>query len=266
MDGRAPDFLIVGAMKAGTTTLFNWLDEVDGIAMPDRKELRYFCGDNWERGRSWYESHFAGIERITGEASPCYSDPERVALTAQRIESEYPEIKLIYVLRDPLDRARSHYQHEVQRGRENRPFAEAASPESGYVRMSRYSLCLEQYRRLFADDRLLVMPFDRIFGDSETGWEELLEFLGVNSSPRPGTHFNETVGKRRFTLLMLKLWESGFTDRLKKAPAPLRRLGKRVLTTDGPAYHALLMSSSEPLPASSAALLALEQELVHRRG
>ena len=265
-EGKAPDFLIVGAMKAGTTALFNWLGGVDGIEMPSSKELRYFCGENWDRGRQWYESHFAGLQGMTGEASPCYSDPGRVTATVHRIVTEYPDVKVVYVLRDPITRARSHYQHEVQRGREGRPFPDAAAPDSPYVQLSRYSVCLEEYRSRFGDEQLLVKPFDSLFGESERGWEELLNFLGVNHSPRPSKVFNETRGKRQFTPLMLRLWESGLIDTLGKAPSFVRRVGKRLLTSDSPAYHALLMSSHQPLLPASAALLAQEEELVHRCG
>jgi hypothetical protein len=148
---RLPDFLIIGAMKAGTTTLFRWLGEHPACQLPADKEPHFFSrDDHYARGVGAYTALFEGIPRrlLTGEASVGYSRPEYAQVSAARITALLPGAKLIFLARDPLARTRSHYLHELKRGREKRTFAAAvADASSPYVHASRYSRCLKPYSR-----------------------------------------------------------------------------------------------------------------------
>lgn len=123
-----PHFLVAGAMKAGTSSLFHYLSHHPRIVPPVRKEAHYFTvGHRSGKNESWYRAHFplqpqlAGGRR-TGEATPDYMfDPG----VPERIARALPDIRIILVLRDPVARAVSHYRHEVAMGREYLPFEEA---------------------------------------------------------------------------------------------------------------------------------------------
>jgi hypothetical protein len=118
LSGRLPDFLIIGAQKCGTTSLFYYLSQHPELHLPTEKEIHYF-DLNFEKGTRWYTQFFgsepAYAQKFTGEASPYYLFhpfvPERVA-------SLVPEVKLIVLLRDPVERAYSHYMHQRKMGNE----------------------------------------------------------------------------------------------------------------------------------------------------
>jgi hypothetical protein len=249
--GRDPDFLIIGAMKAGTTSLFRWISSIEDVRVPDQKEMDFFSGDNWERGFDWYREQFPVGPHVTGEASPSYTHPAKAGLSASRIHDSYPHMPMIFLARDPTDRARSHYRHSVQRGRENRRFEEAASPDSDYVVGSLYSHGLEPYLTRFPTSQILILTFERLTGDSGEGWASILDFLGLTPIPRPTEAHNRTDVKRRFSRPLLRLWEAGLLPSSDSLPDWLRRLGQSTLTSDSSRYRALLESSSDAMPVAS---------------
>jgi len=196
-----PDFLILGAQKAGTTALYSYLRWHPGITGPAWKEVSYF-DRHYRRGVSWYRGHFpmgAG-DRIVGEASPGYLfhplAPERVLATV-------PEAKLIALLRDPVGRALSHYHHEAALGREPLSFEQAidAEPErtrgeeermvldplyfSGawwdhaYLARGRYAEQLERWFAVFPRAQLLVLPSENLAAEPGQTYARILDFLGA---------------------------------------------------------------------------------------
>ena len=127
---RLPDFVIIGAMKAGTTTLFRWLESHPGTSMPTVKEPHFFSVDEkYSKGLAFYAEHFrqAPPGLLTGEASVTYSDPE-LPQAGVRLISDLPNARLIFLTRDPEQRLRSHYLHELRRSREKRTFLDAVTP------------------------------------------------------------------------------------------------------------------------------------------
>ena len=130
-----PTFLIIGTMKGGTTSLHRYLRQHPEVFMPERKELNFFLDEyagppidppeerNWSRGITWYERQFAGAEdeRAVGEASANYSRYPTYPGVAERIAKIVPEMKLIYLMRNPIDRVLSHYLHDFAKGRERQP-------------------------------------------------------------------------------------------------------------------------------------------------
>jgi hypothetical protein len=126
-----PDFLVIGAQKAGTTTIYDNLVKHPQVAAADIKEVHFF-DNNWERGVNWYRAHFelerrlAAQSMITGEGSPYYLFHP---LTPQRVKQLCPAVKLIAIFRNPVDRAYSHYHHEKRKGREPLSFEDALAQE-----------------------------------------------------------------------------------------------------------------------------------------
>ena len=206
-----PDFLILGAQKAGTTALYAYLRWHPAITGPPWKEVSYF-DRHYVRGERWYRGHFPSrpttwaAERrsrhrqLVGEASPSYLfhplAPRRVALTV-------PRARLVALLRNPIDRAYSHYQHEVALGREPLPFEEAVEREADrtsgeeerlarepgyfsrtwwdhtYVARGRYAEQLERWYAIFPRAQLLVLSTEELAADTASAYRRVLEFLGA---------------------------------------------------------------------------------------
>src|SRR4051794_20653441 len=133
-----PTFLIIGGQRCGSTSLFSYLARHPAVGRSRGKEVHFFTLE-YERGLAWYRSHFPtrltvastrrrlGVDMIAGEATPYYLFHP---LAPYRVQAVLPEARLIAVLRDPVDRAYSHYQHEVALGVETLGFAEAVEAES----------------------------------------------------------------------------------------------------------------------------------------
>jgi hypothetical protein len=227
---RLPDFVIIGAMKAGTTTLFRWLQAHPGTSLPITKEPHFFSlDDRYRRGLRSYAEHFqdAVPELVTGESSVTYSDPD-LPQAADRLLADLPDVRLVFLTRDPADRLKSHYLHEVRRSREKRSFREAITPDSTYVRRSSYYSCLRPYLDQ-ASSRLLVVDMEALFGEDDTTWLRVQAHLGLSAVDRPPVHANETTAKRPYGGLALRMWHAGLLRHGKGFPAPVRALAGRAL-------------------------------------
>lgn len=201
-----PTFLIPGVSRAGTTTLHDYLSEHEDIFMPSAKELRFFDRDeNYNRGLGYYESQFEGQDGETaiGEASPPYwyrgitfdedrefkYDPDDDP--PARIHEAYPDLKIIFTLRNPVSRAYSQYWKNVRQGRERTyPFSEAIDAELSGERdhhetamcwyyKNQYSTHLKRWYDLFGEDQILVLVFEEWITDPPTTLDEICDFLDV---------------------------------------------------------------------------------------
>jgi len=132
-----PDFIIIGAQRSGTTSMFRCLMDHPCISPPSKKEIHFF-DINYMKGTRWYQAQFPSKylytyhklvhnhRLVTGEASPYYIFHP---LAAGRVQQFLPDVKIIAILRNPVDRAYSHYHHEVRLGIEKLPFEEAIACE-----------------------------------------------------------------------------------------------------------------------------------------
>ena len=265
MDGsRLPDFVVIGVMKAGSTTLFRWLDEHPGVRMPADKEPQFFSDERaWRRGPAWYASLFADVPAglRTGEASVAYADPRTADVVVPRLLGTLPDAALVCLLRDPATRLRSHYRHEVLRGRETKPLAAAVvEPANAYVARSSYGAVLRPWLAAAAD-RLLVVVSEELFAD-ETTWPGVLDHLGLRPAPKPTRAHNSTEGKAAFSPVMRRLWDFGLVEsvgrRVPRPPRAVRGLARRALLRDPSRFAPLLTSADEPLPDVVAERLASE--------
>lgn len=267
--GRVPDFLIIGAMKSGTTTVFRWLEEHPGTRLPEAKEPHYFSRDDvFARGVGPYLALFADVpdSLVTGEASASYADPRIAARVAERVAALAPDVRLVYLVRDPVARLKSHYLHEWQRSRERRPFAEAvAAPDNPYVAMSRYADAAAPFVAELGPERLLVVGTEELAGPDSPGWRRVTDHLGL--TPRAGSpdRANVTADKVAFSPFVLRLWESGLLHHLRRLPGPVRRLARRASrgATDELQRQAALVADAE-VQDDVAAMLAEQLAAVRR--
>lgn len=199
-------FLVIGAMKCGTTSLYYYLAEHPEIGMSRRKETDFFLTEhgNWSRGRDWYERQFPGTAPVRGECSPNYTKRHLFESVPARIATVCPDVKLIYLVRDPIERAVSHYHGSRQQGRETRSFPTAVADldESNYVLTSRYHWQLQPYLDRFSTKDLLVCSTEELGETPRATLQTIYRFLDVDSdfqNQRVGTHFNPSAAKKRWS-------------------------------------------------------------------
>jgi hypothetical protein len=184
-----PNFLVIGAMKAGTTSLFHYLRAHPQVFMSPVKELDFFVeGANWRRGIEWYQKQFegAGPSAVAiGEASTAYSKHPLVDGVPGRIATYLPNARFVYVVRDPIDRIRSHYEHRVAIGAETLPLEEAVFSNPVYLLCSRYASQVEQYLDCFPPDRLLLVTSEDLRDRRPATMSRVYAFLGVDQNYAP---------------------------------------------------------------------------------
>jgi hypothetical protein len=213
-----PEFLIIGAQRCGTTSLYKYLAEhpLFVSATLGTKGVHFF-DTHYGNGLAWYRAHFPttarrrwfhachGADLITGEASPYYLFHPHAPY---RIARDLPEAKLIVLLRDPVERAYSQWQHELTRGFEDlERFEDALDAEPGrlasdlqrmnadpdyrgpahqhwsYMARSRYAEQLEVYRSLFPAEQLLAIKSEDLFSTPEAEYARVQAFLGLPDHP-----------------------------------------------------------------------------------
>lgn len=229
---RRPDFVVIGAMKAGTTTLFRWLNAHPGCRLSPVKEPHFFSRDErFEEGPWTYLELFRDVpsELVTGEASASYADARIARKVANRMGDLIPDAKVIYLVRDPVARLRSHYLHEWQRSRERRPLLEAlADPANPYLAFSRYEDAFAPFRAVYGNSRALVVDTSSFTDASSAGWDRVTEFLRLTPQPGAEERANVSSEKMAFNPPLLRLWESGLLERARVLPRPVRRAGRLI--------------------------------------
>jgi hypothetical protein len=177
-----PNLIVIGAAKCGTTSLHAYLDEHPEIAMSREKELHFFVDrKNWGRGIEWYEAQFDASAPVRGESSPGYSAYPLYEGVAERMARVVPDVKLVYLVRDPVERVVSHYTHRTVNWPEMGTIEEAlADPHvrEWLVTPSRYWLQLEQYLEHFPPEQILVVDSDEL----RASLPRIFEFVGVDPS------------------------------------------------------------------------------------
>ena len=185
--GALPNLVVIGGLKCGTTSLHHYLNLHPEIAMSRPKELNFFVRElNWALGPDWYASHFDRDAPVRGESSPHYTNLPRFAGVAERMrELLGSEARVIYMVRDPIDRMLSHYLHNVGGGYEQRPLEEAlADAGSAYFARSRYAMQLTPYLDAFGNERVHVVAREELGAERDATMRGVFEFCGVEPSFR----------------------------------------------------------------------------------
>lgn len=233
-----PNFLIIGAPRCGTTSLYFYLRQHPDVFMPAVKEPNYYWPEGWERTadairtRAEYERLFdrAAGERAVGEAtthilvSP--SAPERVL-------RDLPGVRLVVSLRQPADRAYSHYLHRVRWGLESRPVEEALVPGNPAYDFGRYGELLQPWLDRVPRERLHVIVYEELAEDADRVMRDLFAFLGVDASFPVDTRTRHNPSSVPRSLALTRLVWSGIRLARRILPGALlnRGIGGRVLST-----------------------------------
>jgi Sulfotransferase domain len=180
--GALPNLIVIGGLKCGTTSLHHYLNLHPEIRMSRPKELNFFVEElNWELGADWYRGHFPADVAVRGETSPHYTNRPRFQGVAERMKEVLGEdLRLIYMVRHPIDRLLSHYLHNVGGGYESRELAEAVSdPASAYVQRGMYASQLEPYVETFGLNRILVVSREELGAERDATVQAVFGFCGV---------------------------------------------------------------------------------------
>jgi hypothetical protein len=177
-----PNLLIIGAAKAGTTSLHRYLSQHPQIFMSTRKELAFFDPRlRWQLGVDWYKSNFDASFPINGEASPQYTLHPRVPGVPERIRGVLGTPKLIYMIRDPIDRLLSytHAQHLWPTSRSLNA-ARLESEQPLYIYGSSYFMQLSQYLKVFPRELIHVVVNERLNTRPRETLQQIFRFIGVD--------------------------------------------------------------------------------------
>lgn len=247
-----PDFIILGTQRGGTTSLYHYLTEYAGVFSAMHKEVHFF-DDHFSAGLRWYRAQFPTLLQkyyadrvqkqrfVTGESSPYYLFHPHVP---KRVLNSIPEVKLIVLLRNPIDRAYSHHWLSVHEGHETLPFEKALKCEEErlageeekmlehegyesynhkhYTYLSR-GIYVDQLRRwvgTFPKEQFLIVKSEDLYSDPAAITRQCLEFLGIPASrldtakefkqyrePTPGGHKNREKPPRMDAALRKTLVE-----------------------------------------------------------
>jgi hypothetical protein len=254
-----PNLIVVGAAKAGTTSLHHYLDRHPQIAMSGLKELKFFTRDDWRDELGWYAAQFSDAP-VRGESSPTYSMHPYLSSTAERIAELIPDCRLIYVLRDPVQRAIAGYVEHAFLGFESRDIVSALTdiddPANPHLCPSRYATQLRRFLDCFPAEQLLVVDQWDLLHQRVQTLRDVFDFVGVDPDFTTAAFdevHNTAAEKVRYNLLGRWLIRKNlFTERadyLYRGPLipPLRRVLSRPIDRQlPPPAKAQLVAALEP--------------------
>lgn len=181
-----PKFLIIGGMKCATSTLHEQLARQPGILMSELKEPNFFSNDEqYTKGIEWYLSHFqtANANDLCGESSTHYTKLPTYPNTIERIYQHLPEVKLIYVMRHPIDRLISQYIHEWTQRVISVEINQAITQHPELIEYSRYSMQLKPYLEKFGQEKIIPVFFERLLNYQQEELERICRFIGYQGKP-----------------------------------------------------------------------------------
>ena len=180
-----PTFLGIGAFKSATTTLAELLAAHPDVFVDPAKESDFFSLDErWERGVGWYEARFAEASdaRVVGEISPSYAVHPTYPDVVARAASVVPDARLVYLVRDPIERIRSMYRHLASRGMEDLPFTRAVLTRLEYLEVSRYGAQVARWMTRYPRSALLVVATEDLALDPAGVCARIFAHIGVDPS------------------------------------------------------------------------------------
>ncbi len=193
------DFLIIGAAKSATTSLCNGLAAHSEICFSNPKEPQFFSEHNWRHNLASYNALFEFPDKLCGEGSTNYTKrPSFNTQIAADIYEYNPNMKLIYIMRHPIDRIVSHYVHAYNRGYETLDINQAVIKNDHYLNLSKYHFQLTPYLNLFSSSNIKLLFFDDFKNNSQVVLSEVFQFLNLENQiiDKKLLHENKGYNKR----------------------------------------------------------------------
>ena len=231
-----PNFIIIGAMKAGTTSLALYLDGHPQGFVSKPKEPGFFDKPHLSRtARDDYEKLFAGAgdARAVGEASTNYTKAPRMRGVPERMRALIPEVRLIYLVRDPIARIKSMYRHEVGQGWARQPLRDLVFTDPKYLDLSRYSYQIGLYQEVFQRQQICVLRTADLGEARERTLSRIAEFLSIDDTwdvEKTSRRYNAGGKWRRLPKIAHRLQTSRKLRGVRRAtPGILRRFMRKGL-------------------------------------
>jgi len=213
-----PDFAVIGAMRAGTTTLQKILATQQGVCLPGMKETDYFIASkNHHRGAGWYRGRFEDPQALCGDISPNYAKRDIFPEAPSLLHETNPAARLIYIVRDPVTRALSQYNHAWLTGSDMpEPTALLDSEEGEHIiNTSRYHWQLQPWLKLFPEEQILIVDFDELTRKSQTSLPAIGRFLDVELQASTLEQSNSSAELGRMPNWWMGMRESAFGSQLR---------------------------------------------------
>jgi len=220
-------FICIGPERSGTTWLYQCFKEHPEICVSEPKEVNFFNSaqsfwrqdligkTNYTKGLEWYFEHFNHClnKKIAGEITPIYLHSPEVP---KRIRENFPEVKLIAILRNPIERLYSHYMYTKLKGFYELPsFEEVIEKEKSFVEESSYFKHLQNYLKYFPREKILIMIYEDIEKNPKVFIKEVFKFLGVDDAFIP-LSVNKNINSAGAVVVRKKVLS--LKDSFKKTP------------------------------------------------
>jgi hypothetical protein len=208
--GALPNLVVIGAQKCGTSGLHFYLGMHPEISMSAPKELNFFIRErNWARGIEWYREHFDPAAAVRGESSPNYTTYPHHLGVPERMHEVVPDARLIFLVRDPIERIAAHWVHNYAKRREKGDLRETLlHPNTTYILRSQYHLQLRQFLNRYPESQTLVLDQEDLRLRRSDTLRDVFKFLGVDAGfehPRFTRERHRSSRKRRATRLGMKV-------------------------------------------------------------
>jgi len=209
---RFPNLFIIGASKCGTTSLWHMLNLHPDVFMSNPKELWFFSFSDYKNRLDWYMSNFEKVtnEKIIGEASPIYSETTLIPELPQRIYYFNPDSKIIYIIREPIDRLKSVWRQTLSSGHWNekvyekhcdvnvpimpKNFNKAIYEYPSYLEACKYWTHLNNYQRYFNEKNILLLFFEEFKENPKNTYDKICSFLNIENIYNDGMFIKKNMG------------------------------------------------------------------------
>ncbi len=225
-DGRdltMPNLIVIGAQKCGTSGLHYYLSLHPEVSMSSPKELNFFIAErNYPRGLEWYSRHFDPNAKCRGDASPNYTAYPQHLGVPERMAAAVPEARLVYIVRDPIDRITAHWVHNYAKRREKGDLsATLLHQNTSYISRSKYFMQLQRFLQFYDAEQILVLDQQDLREDRAETLRGLFEFVGVDPGfqhPKFEQVRHSTSRKKRATRLGMRVQKASRTKWGRRVP------------------------------------------------
>jgi len=234
-----PNFIIIGAMKGGTSSLYEYIATHPNIVSSSMKETNYFTQNGFKKGLDWYNQQFSDGGQYAFEASPNYSKCHIFPGVPERMFSILPKIKLIYIVRDPIERIISQYIHNYANGRESQTLSDILKDtNNSYIQTSKYFFQIQAFLEYYPENNLLIIESEQLRKDPSKTLNNIFNFLSITPEYDPniiGELFHESKVKERKSIIEQELCKRinnpYLQKKIKQLANPLRKEIKKPILT-----------------------------------